>query len=149
MADDYIRQQYEHAPGKPPKARHVSEVFGAKLAERFGPHAGSVLSHPRYRLHVFTSRGRHPLLRRQSRWRTPLGYLGAFATNAISRPAMGRWLERVVFSDSRDPFPLPLPTITSTWTMPRWPRPTPRRPAAWCCIRTSRTAWCPAGWTRA
>jgi len=84
MADDYIRQEYEHEPGKPPKAKHVSEVFGAKLAKRFGPCAAEVLTHPRYRLHVFTSRGRH-IMRREGRFSTPLGYLGAFATNALSR----------------------------------------------------------------
>jgi len=107
MADDYIRQEYEHEPGKQPKARHVSEVFGAKLAERFGQRVDEVLQHPRYRLHVFTSRGRH-IMRREGRLRTPLGYLGAFATNAVSRKAMGGWLERVVFSDPRDAMPLHL-----------------------------------------
>ena len=40
--------------------------------------------------------------------RTPLGYLGAFATNAVSRKAMGGWLERVVFSDPRTPLPIHL-----------------------------------------
>ncbi|HEX6704463.1 MAG TPA: phospholipase [Albitalea sp.] len=114
MAQDYIHQEYEHAPGKPPKAKHVSEVFGAKLAERFlrpaqddRTGAEQVLSHPRYRLHVFTSRGRH-IMRREGRLTTPLGYLGAFATNAVSRKAMGGWLERVIFSDPRDPLPLHL-----------------------------------------
>jgi hypothetical protein len=107
LADDYIHQNYEHAPGKPPTARHVSEVFGAKLAERFGGREAQVLSHPRFRLHVFTSRGRH-LLGRQGRWRTPFGYLGAAATNAVSRRALGAWLERVVFHDARDPLPFPL-----------------------------------------
>lgn len=107
MADDYIRQDYEHAPGKPPRASHVSAVFGAKLAERFGGREAEVLDHPRYRLHVFTSRGRH-LLRREGRLRTPLGYLGAFATNALSRQAMGGWLERVIFSDAREPLPIHL-----------------------------------------
>ena len=107
LAHDYIHQTYEHAPGKAPTARHVSAVFGAKLSERFGGREAQVLSHPRYRLHVFTSRGRH-LLRREGRVRTPLGYLGAFATNAISRPAMGAWLERVIFSDPRDALPLHL-----------------------------------------
>lgn len=107
LAEDYIHERYE---GKVTTnaATHVSRVFAQRLDAHFEGHEQQVLSHPRYRLHVFTSRGRHPLLRRQSRWRTPLGYLGAFATNAISRPAMGRWLERVVFSDPRDPFPLPL-----------------------------------------
>jgi hypothetical protein len=66
-----------------------------------------VLSHPQRRLHVFTSRGRH-LLRREGRWRTPLGYLGAFVANAASRRALGMWLERVVFGDPRDALPFPL-----------------------------------------
>ncbi len=107
MADDYVRQDYDHAPGRPPAPRHVSDVFGARLRERFAPRAAEVLHHPRYRLHVFTSRGRH-LLRRQGRWRTPLGYAGAFLSNTVSRRALGGWLERVVFSDAREPLPLPL-----------------------------------------
>ncbi|HEY2929491.1 phospholipase [Piscinibacter sp.] len=107
MAHDYIHQRYEHAPGKPPKASHVSEVFGAKLAERFGGREAQVLSHPRYRMHVFTSRGRH-VLRREGRWRTPLGYAGAFAANVVSRRAMGGFLERVIFSDPREAMPLHL-----------------------------------------
>ncbi|MBX3605860.1 MAG: phospholipase [Piscinibacter sp.] len=107
MAADYIAQDYPHAPGRPPKARVVSEVFGARLAERFGGRAEAVLAHPHRHLHVFTSRGRH-LLRREGRLRTPLGYLGAFATNAMSRKAMGGWLERVIFSDPREALPLHL-----------------------------------------
>ena len=102
LAEDYIGQRYEHAPGKAPAARHVSEVFRARLVERFGGREAEVLGQPRYRLHVFTSRGRH-LLRREGRLRTPLGYVGAFAANAVSRRAMGAWLERVVFHDARAP----------------------------------------------
>jgi hypothetical protein len=105
MAHDYIHQDYEHLPGKAPALQHVSEVFSAKLQQRFGGREAEVLGHPRYRLHVFTSRGLH-LLRREGRVRTPLGYLGAFAANAVSRKAMGGWLERVVFSDAREPLPL-------------------------------------------
>lgn len=107
LATDYIGQRYDHAPGRSPAARHVSEVFGAKLAERFGGREAEVLGHPRYRLHVFTSRGRH-LLGREGRWRTPLGYAGAYMANAISRRAMGSLLERVVFSDRREPLPWPM-----------------------------------------
>jgi hypothetical protein len=107
MAHDYIHQEYEHAPGKPPTPRHVSEVFGAKLQEHFAGREAEVLSHPRYRLHVFTSRGRH-VLHRQGRLRMPLGYMGAFLTNTVSRKAMGGWLERVVFSDARESLPLHL-----------------------------------------
>ncbi len=107
MAEDYIVQDYAHAPGKPPAPRHVSQVFGAKLRQRFGGHEAEVLQHPHYRLHVFTSRGRH-LLHRQGRLRMPLGYAGAFLANSVSRKAMGGWLERVIFSDAREPLPLAL-----------------------------------------
>jgi len=107
MAEDYIAQDYEHAPGKAPLPRHVSEVFGAKLQEHFAGREDELLQHPRFRLHVFTSRGRH-LLRRQGRWRVPMGYMGAFLANSVSRKAMGQWLERVIFSDAREPLPLAL-----------------------------------------
>ncbi len=111
LADDYIGQRYQHRPGRAPPARHVSEVFGARLSERFGGSEHEVLSHPSFRLHVVVARGRH-LLRRDgqagSRLTTPLGYLGAFAANAVHRRALGLWLERVVLSDARTPLPLPL-----------------------------------------
>jgi hypothetical protein len=107
LAEDYVTQDYPHAPGLPPTAAVVSQTFGAKLAEHFGGAEGEVLGHPRLRLHVFTSRGRH-LLRRDSPWRTPLGYGGAFFSNLVARRALGGWLERVVFSDPRDPLPVPL-----------------------------------------
>jgi hypothetical protein len=106
LAADYIAQRYEHEPGKAPKPRHVSELFAAKLRERFGGREHEVLSHSRYRLHVFTSRGVRALAR-DGRLRTPLGYLGAFASNAVSRRALGGFLERVIFSDPRDRLPVP------------------------------------------
>jgi len=111
MADDYIEQRYEHAPGKLPHPRHVSEVFGANLAQRLGPRADELLAHPRLRLHVFTSRGRN-LLRRDgkalSSISTPLAHASAFAANAVSRAWMGGWWERVVFSDPREALPIHL-----------------------------------------
>jgi hypothetical protein len=98
LEHDYIHQHYELQPGqKRPTAAHVSAVFGQNLQAFYGGRLGEVLSHPRYRLHILTSRGRH-LLGREHSVRTPLGYLGAFVTNAIHRKAMGAWLERVVFS---------------------------------------------------
>lgn len=112
LAEDYVMQSYEHAPGQAPKASHVSARFGAKLVEHFGGAEPEVLAHPRYRLHVFTSHGRH-LLARQGRWRTPLGYAGAFVGNALHRRALGGWLERVVFGDPRDGFPLPMGDLRS------------------------------------
>jgi hypothetical protein len=107
LAEDYIGQDYPHAPGKAPKARDVTRIFGARLEQRLGARVNEVLAHPGRRLHVITSRGRH-LLRREGRLRTPIGYLGAFATNLVSRRAMGGWLERVMFSDPREALPFAL-----------------------------------------
>jgi hypothetical protein len=116
LAHDYIHQAYEHAPGKAPTPRHVSQRFGAKLQERFGGREHELLAHERFRLHVIVARGRH-VLRREGRWgsrlTTPLGYLGAFAANAVHRKALGAWLERVVISDPRDALPLPLTDFRS------------------------------------
>ncbi|WP_133699667.1 phospholipase [Roseateles toxinivorans] len=107
LAQGYIHQQYAGEPGKRPTAQAVTQGFAAKLDECFGGREGQVLSHPRYRLHIFASRGRH-ILGREGRLRTPLGYAGAFAANLLQRRAMGAWLERVVFSDPREALPLPL-----------------------------------------
>lgn len=107
LAEDYITQRYDHAPGRAPTAAVVSRAFGQKIQERLGARAGEILSHPHRRLHVVTSHGRH-VLGREGRLRTPLGYAGAFVANALGRRALGGWLERVVFSDPRDPLPLAL-----------------------------------------
>jgi hypothetical protein len=107
LAEDYITQDYPHAPGKAPKKADVTRIFGATLQQRLGTHAAELLAHPRYRLHVITSRGRH-VLRREGRFRTPIGYLGAFASNLVARRAMGGWLERVMFSDPREALPFAL-----------------------------------------
>ncbi|MEQ1806900.1 MAG: phospholipase, partial [Burkholderiaceae bacterium] len=107
LAHDYITQDYPHAPGQLPAPAVVSALFRRQIERSFGGRESAVLGHARYRLHIFTSRGRH-VLRREGKLRTPLGYLGAFAANALSRRAMGAWLERVVFSDPRDPLPLRL-----------------------------------------
>jgi hypothetical protein len=98
---DYIAQDYALPPGrKTPTAAHVSQRFGENLKSFYGGRIGEVLSHPRYRLHIVTARGRH-MLSREHRIGTPLGYLGAFLTNTVHRKAMGAFLERVVFSTPR------------------------------------------------
>jgi hypothetical protein len=105
LEHDYIRQHYEFRPGnKLPTARRVSEMFGQSLRAFYGGRETQVLQHPRYRLHVVTSHGRH-LLHREHGLGTPLGYLGAFLTNTVRRKAMGAWLERVVFSTRSAPVP--------------------------------------------
>jgi hypothetical protein len=106
---DYIAQDYELEPGrKTPTARHVSERFSQNLTDFYGGRVPQVLDHPRYRLHIVTSRGRH-LLGREHRVGTPLGYLGAYLCNGAHRRALGLWLERVVFSSGPDAEALSLP----------------------------------------
>ncbi|WP_284414039.1 patatin-like phospholipase family protein [Acidovorax sp. SUPP3334] len=115
----YIHQNYAPPPGrKRPSAAQVSEQFGQGLRDFFGAQVPQLLSHPRWRLHIVASRGRH-LLSREHRWATPLGYLVAFAANAVRRRALGLWLERVVFSGPASAFasagvpaPAPLPFTT-------------------------------------
>ena len=102
---DYIRQHYVLKPGeKFPSADTVSESFARGLASFYTGKVADVLNHPRYKLHIITSRGRH-ILRREQKVATPLGYLGAFLSNAIHRKAMGAWLERVVFSSQKAALP--------------------------------------------
>ena len=119
LEHDYIRQHYEFLPGnKLPPPELVSEQFGQSLKDFYGGRVHEVLAHPRYRLHIMTSRGRH-LLGREHGLGTPLGYLGAFLTNTLHRKAMGAWLERVVFSTPSGPLPgapcVPLPFATDDY----------------------------------
>jgi len=112
---DYIAQAYTAEPGrKTPSAAQFSERFGQSLVEFYGGRIGEVLGHPRYKLHIVTSRGRH-VLRREHRLGTPIGYLGAFLANAVRRKAMGGWLERVVFSTPVEQAPAPLPFATADY----------------------------------
>lgn len=98
LEHDYIAQRHDPLPGKTrPTPEQVSERFAGNLKVFYGGRIEEVLNHPRYRLHIVASRGRH-LLARDGRWRTPLGYLGAYASNALHRKALGAWLDRVVFS---------------------------------------------------
>lgn len=98
LEHDYIHQHYEVLPGqKRPSAEQVSREFGHNLHAFYGGRIDEVLQHPRYRLHVVTSRGRH-LLNREHPVATALGYAGAYLCNAVSRRWLGAWLERVVFS---------------------------------------------------
>ena len=105
LEHDYIRQDYALKPGERfPSANTVSEDFGRSLARFYAGKVADVLNHPRYKLHIITSRGRH-ILRREHKVATPLGYLGAFLSNGVHRKAMGAWLERVVFSSQNAPLP--------------------------------------------
>lgn len=104
----YIAQHYEPEPGRQrPSAALVSRLFGQTLSGFFKDQIEQVIAHPRYRLHVVTTRGRH-ILGREGGLRTPMGYLGMALTNAVSRRAMGLWAERVVFSSPGEGLPLDL-----------------------------------------
>jgi hypothetical protein len=96
----YVHQEFDVPPGqKRMTAKQVSAQFGEGLRNFYGGRTREVLQHPRYKLHVITSRGRH-ILGREGRTRTPVGYLGAFLTNSVHRRSLGAWLERVVFSSA-------------------------------------------------
>jgi hypothetical protein len=98
LEKDYIHQDYALEPGKKfPTPDRISADFGASLQAFYGGRVQEVLTHPRFNLHIVTSRGRH-ILGREGKLRAPLGYAGAFFTNIVKRKAMGAWLERVVFS---------------------------------------------------
>lgn len=98
LEHDYIRQAFVIPPGKcMPSSDSVSKAFAQSLLSFYDGHVAQVLSHQRYKMHVVTSHGKH-VLHRQGRVSTPIGYAGAFVANAISRKALGNWLERVVFS---------------------------------------------------
>jgi hypothetical protein len=100
LEHDYIHQDYQPLPGQTrPTAQQISQAFAQGLESVYGGRIDEVLSHPRYRLHVMTTRGRG-VLHREGRWRTPMGYAGAYVTNLVQRRAMGAWLERVVFSSA-------------------------------------------------
>ena len=95
---DYIGQHYALQPGeKRPAPVRVSALFGQSLQAFYGGRVHEVLQHPRYRLHVLTSRGRGPL-KRERAGLTLAAYLAAFASNLVARRALGAWLQRVVFS---------------------------------------------------
>ena len=105
LEHDYIHQHYELQPGqKRPTAHHISERFGQGLQDFYAGRVAEVLNHPRFKLHIITSRGRH-ILRTEHALRSRLGYLGAFLTNSVHRKSMGAWLERVVFSSHKAPLP--------------------------------------------
>ena len=105
FARAYTEQDYEVPAGrKHPTADHVTERFADSLRGFYDGRLDEVLRHPRYRLHVVTARGRH-VLRREHPLATPLGYAGAFLSNALHRPALGAWLERVVFSTGEGGLP--------------------------------------------
>jgi hypothetical protein len=98
LTHGYIHQHSDpEASRKRPTAKQVSLEFGQTLKDFFGPLLPELLSHPRWDLHMITSRGRG-MLRRPGRAATMAGFAGLIMANMVSRKMVGRWLERTVFS---------------------------------------------------
>lgn len=96
--EGYVAQHFDPPPGQTrTTATQISQQFGDNLRRFFRGQVAQVLNHPRFRLHIVAAHGRH-LLAREGRVRTPIGCLGALASNAVHRKGLGAWLERVVFS---------------------------------------------------
>lgn len=108
LAHGYIQQHIEPEVGrKMPSARRITAGFTETLTSFFGKEVESVLRHPRFRLHVLTSRGRQ-VLRHGTPPRTAIGFTGLALSNALSRKAVGLFLERTVFSSAGEALPVPL-----------------------------------------
>jgi hypothetical protein len=110
LAEDYITQSYPHAPGRMPTAAVVSEHFQRKLQQRLGARAAEVLTHPRYRLHVFTSRGRgllhRPVRLRHVAARAPGLQHDALQRRLVDRPTLALPVRPVRAADVRAFVPL-------------------------------------------
>ena len=102
----YIEQDYRIPEGqRRPSPESVSASFAQGLSQFFGDLSDEVLAHPRYRLHVLTSRASPSLARaaRRGAFELGLAFAQAWLANAGSRALLAKHLERVVFSsDARD-----------------------------------------------
>lgn len=108
LAHGYIHQHIEPEPGRQmPSAARITAGFTQTLQDFFGRDVEALLSHPRWRLHVLTAKGRQ-ILRRNTLARTAAGFAGLALTNALSRQAVGLFLERHVFSSPGEALPVPL-----------------------------------------
>jgi hypothetical protein len=71
------------------------------LAKLFKGREDEILSHPHYRLHILTVRGRWPLTR-DSALATSLGFGMAAMANAVGRRHLARFIDRTIFHDPRE-----------------------------------------------
>jgi len=108
LAHGYIHQHIEPEAGRRmPSAARITSGFVETLQGFFGQDIASLIAHPRWRVHVLTSRGRQ-ILRRNTPARTAAGFAGLALSNALSRKAVGLFLERHVFSSPGEALPVPL-----------------------------------------
>ena len=108
LAHGYIHQHIEPEAGRKfPSAARITAGFTETLQAFFGGSLEALLNHPQFRLHLLTSRGRQ-VLHRGTPARTAVGFAGLALSNALSRKAVGAFLERTVFSSGGDALPVPL-----------------------------------------
>lgn len=97
---NYLEQDFDlQSDDRKPRASLVTERFAAELGDFFGDRIDEILKNPRFRLHVFTSRGRR-FLSEKGRLKTAVGYLLAYGFNCVRRKCLGLWFERCVFSSN-------------------------------------------------
>lgn len=108
FASGYTDEYYEPPAGKKlPTSDQLSQGMLSNLKGMFESNLSSIFAHDRYRLHIVTSRGRG-VLHQAGRARSLLGFSALALSNAISRKAIGRYLERVVFSTDGGSLPVAL-----------------------------------------
>lgn len=105
FASGYTDEYYEPPAGKKlPTPGQLSQGMLSNLKGMFEANLNSILAHDRYRLHIVTSRGRR-VLHQASHARSLLGFSALALSNAVSRKAMGGFLERIVFSTNARSLP--------------------------------------------
>src|SRR3569833_1851084 len=86
-----------------PSPQFVSVTCKDFLGGVSGGHEEEILSHPRHRLHILTSRGLWWLLAPRRDISASVGFGMAVLGNLFSRSQLAEHLDRVVISDARDP----------------------------------------------
>jgi len=99
LGDFYSQQCYPHKPSP----QFVTQSCEKLLDDFIGGHEAEITSHPNYRLHILTSRGRRLLQAPQLKLSAATGFSLAVLGNMISRSQLAGHLARVVISDKRDP----------------------------------------------
>jgi hypothetical protein len=100
-------------------AHAVAQQFLQGIQAVYQPDASAIIQHARYRLHTICSRGVGALHTNRP-WRMALGFSAACLANGLSRQALGKFVERAVFSNM--PASLPFHTHDiATQTMPLMP----------------------------
>jgi len=99
LGDLYCEQCY---PARP-SPQFVSDTCKDFLGGVIGGHEEEILSHPRHRLHILTSRGKRWLHAPRRDISATVGFGMAVLGNLFSRSQLAEHLDRVVISDARDP----------------------------------------------